>query len=107
MARSDHIVARDRRIDDVVCHVRVPRAENPPDAPSEKPQTRIGDLERAVQYAGENGADPDRELRRTAAELNERIRLNLRRRPELQEKYERVTGRRYRDDWWREHHAAL
>lgn len=55
----------------------------------------------------ENGADPDEELRRTAAELNERIRLNLRRRPELQEKYERVTGRRYRDDWCREPRAAL
>ncbi|HCV23638.1 MAG: extracellular solute-binding protein [Candidatus Latescibacteria bacterium] len=54
----------------------------------------------------ENGADPDEELRRTAAEVDARIRQNLRRRPELQAKFEAVTGRPYHDDWWRPQMAA-
>ena len=52
----------------------------------------------AVQQV-ENGADPDTEMRRLAREINMRIRLNLRRRPDLQARYEVVTGRAYREDW--------
>ena len=50
----------------------------------------------------ENGADPDEELRRVAAEIDERIRQNLRRRPDLWEKFRVVTGNSYREGWWRE-----
>ena len=51
----------------------------------------------------ENGADPERQIFQLAGEINERIRQNLRRRPELQEKYERVSGRPYTPDWWKEY----
>ena len=54
----------------------------------------------------ENGADPEEELRRTAAEVDARVRLNLRRRPELQAKFEQVTGTAYHDDWWRDQVSA-
>ena len=49
----------------------------------------------------ENGADAEDKMRQLAGEVNERIRLNLQRRPKLQENYERLTGRRYTADWWK------
>ena len=54
----------------------------------------------AVQEV-ENGADPRTTIVNMAAEIDERIRQNLRRRPALQKKFEEVTGRPYSDDWWR------
>lgn len=38
-------------------------------------------------------------MRSLAKEVNETIRLNLERCPDLQKKYERVTGKKYRPDW--------
>ncbi len=40
-------------------------------------------------------------MRSLAAEINTTIRTNLRRRPDLQRTYERITGRKYTPDWWR------
>jgi hypothetical protein len=59
----------------------------------------------AVQQV-ENGADPRTAITRVADEIDERIRQNLRRRPVLQAKYEKVTGEKYRDEWWKEEVAA-
>ncbi len=44
---------------------------------------------------------PDQALRTLAAQIDERIRLNLERRPDLQKKYMQITGKPYRPDWWR------
>jgi hypothetical protein len=59
----------------------------------------------AVQEV-ENGADPRAAITRVAAEVDERIRQNLQRRPELQKKYEDITGKKYADSWWKERVAA-
>ena len=59
-------------------------------------------IKEAVE-AVENGADPEPRLRQLAAEMNERIRRNLTRRPELQEKFAEITGRPYSHDWWKEY----
>jgi hypothetical protein len=42
---------------------------------------------------------PEAAMRSLAAEINAQIRLNLERRPDLQRRYEQVTGRRYTADW--------
>jgi multiple sugar transport system substrate-binding protein len=44
---------------------------------------------------------PMEAMRSLAKEVNETIRLNLERRPDLQRKYEEVTGNTYRSDWWK------
>jgi len=44
---------------------------------------------------------PEDAVRALAAEINRRIRTNLRRRIDLQRKFEQVTGRKYSDDWQR------
>ena len=54
----------------------------------------------------ENGADPRTAITRVADEIDNRIRQNLRRRPALQAKYEQVTGKPYRDDWWKDEIAT-
>ncbi|MDP6698325.1 MAG: extracellular solute-binding protein [Candidatus Latescibacteria bacterium] len=59
----------------------------------------------AVQEV-ENGGDPRATITRVAAEIDERIRQNLRRRPALREKYQHVTGEPYRKDWWQSDVAA-
>lgn len=59
----------------------------------------------AVQEV-ENGADPRTAITRVAAEVDKRIRQNLQRRPELQKKYEKITGKKYADSWWKERVAA-
>lgn len=41
-------------------------------------------------------------MKALAAEINARIRLNLQRRGDLQRKYEKLTGRPYTPDWYRE-----
>ncbi|MBM4164742.1 MAG: sugar ABC transporter substrate-binding protein [Lentisphaerae bacterium] len=43
---------------------------------------------------------PEEAMRALAKEVNETIRLNLERRPDLQRKYQEVTGKAYRSDWW-------
>ena len=48
---------------------------------------------------------PEAAMRSLAAEINAQIRLNLERRPDLQRRYEQVTGRRYTPDWWRNYQA--
>ena len=40
-------------------------------------------------------------MKALALEINQRIRLNLERQPSLRRKYEEITGRPYRADWWR------
>lgn len=54
----------------------------------------------------ENGADPRATITAVANEIDERIRQNLQRRPELQKKYEEVTGKKYAETWWKERVAA-
>lgn len=54
----------------------------------------------------ENGADPRAAITGVAAEIDARIRQNLRRRPVLQAKYEEVTGRPYREGWWKDEMAV-
>ncbi len=54
----------------------------------------------------ENGADPRAAITSVADEIDARIRQNLRRRPILQAKYEKITGRKYSDDWWKDEVAA-
>lgn len=44
---------------------------------------------------------PDQALHALATQIDERIRMNLERRPDLQKKYTQVTGKSYRPDWWR------
>jgi multiple sugar transport system substrate-binding protein len=46
---------------------------------------------------------PDAAMRELAKEINQQIRINLERRPDLQRKYEQVTGRAYAPDWWKTH----
>lgn len=58
-------------------------------------QECIGEIESRI-------LEPEQAMRKLAAEINEAIRRNLERRPDLQRKYEKVTGRPYSRDWWRE-----
>ncbi len=44
---------------------------------------------------------PRESTRYLASEINQTIRLNLERRPDLQQRFEAVTGQRYSPDWWR------
>ncbi|MBM4028520.1 MAG: sugar ABC transporter substrate-binding protein [Planctomycetes bacterium] len=44
---------------------------------------------------------PEAAMRSLAKEVNETIRGSLERRPDLQRKYQKVTGNAYRSDWWK------
>jgi hypothetical protein len=57
---------------------------------------RVGEIENRL-------AGPEAAMKALAAEINQRIRLNLERKPHLREKYEERTGRKWTPDWWREH----
>ena len=57
-------------------------------------------LEEAIGLVENKKATPEEAMRSLASEINETIRLNLERRPDLQRKYERVTGKPYQEDWW-------
>lgn len=46
---------------------------------------------------------PDEAMRKLAKEINQRIRINLERRPDLQRKFQQLTGRSYTTDWWKTH----
>jgi multiple sugar transport system substrate-binding protein len=48
---------------------------------------------------------PEQTMRNLAHEIRQTIRRNLERRPDLQRKYEEVTGKPYTPDWWRDHPA--
>ena len=61
-------------------------------------QERIGEVENKL-------ATPEDAMRSLAKEINRKIRLNLDRRPDLQRKYEKLTGRRYSRDRRRERHG--
>ncbi|MHC4247524.1 MAG: extracellular solute-binding protein [Planctomycetota bacterium] len=50
----------------------------------------------------ENGRPAEEAMRSVADEINKRIRQNLERRPDLQRKFKKVTGREWTPDWWRE-----
>lgn len=45
---------------------------------------------------------PSQAMHALAAQIDQQIRLNLKRRPDLQKLYEQRTGKKYSDDWWRE-----
>ncbi len=47
----------------------------------------------------ENGAPPEATMRGLAREINQRIRINLERRPDLQRKFEQVNATPYAPDW--------
>lgn len=53
----------------------------------------------------ESSADEDvgTLMKDLAKEVNLRIRRNLERSPYLQERYEKLTGRKYTDDWWKKY----
>ncbi|MGH7214771.1 MAG: ABC transporter substrate-binding protein [Tepidisphaeraceae bacterium] len=52
--------------------------------------------------AVENGiTSPEDAMRSLATEVNQTIRINLERRPDLRRKYEQVTGKKWTIDWWR------
>ncbi len=53
----------------------------------------------AIQRVENNVQTPETAFRALASEINERIRMNLARRPDLQRKFEAVTGQPYTDDW--------
>jgi multiple sugar transport system substrate-binding protein len=58
-------------------------------------------LDERIGLVENEKATPEEAMRSLAKEVNETIRLNLERRPDLQKKYERVTGKPYRADWWK------
>jgi multiple sugar transport system substrate-binding protein len=49
---------------------------------------------------------PEQGMRSLAEQINQAIRRNLERRPDLQRLYEQTTGREYTPDWWRSAHHA-
>ena len=55
---------------------------------------RVGEVENELM-------GPEEAMKALAAEINQRIRLNLERRGDLQKKYEVLTGRPYRPGWWK------
>src|SRR5262249_20767256 len=46
---------------------------------------------------------PAAAMRSLARDINALIRLNLERRPDLQRRYRKLTGRPYTPDWWRQY----
>jgi hypothetical protein len=46
-------------------------------------------------------ATPEAALKSLTDEIDKKIRRNLDRRPDLQRKYEEVTGHAYSQDWWK------
>lgn len=56
----------------------------------------------AIQRVESKVEDAETVFTKTAAEINERINLNLARRPDLQRKFKALTGRDYTPDWRRE-----
>jgi len=56
---------------------------------------RLGQVENRIARPGEAMAS-------LAAEVNQRIRRNLAERPDLRERFRRVTGREWTADWWKE-----
>lgn len=52
----------------------------------------------------ENRVQPvDEAMRSLAEQINEQIRVDLERRPDLQRRFEQITHRRYTPDWWRDY----
>lgn len=56
-------------------------------------------LKEAIERVENTIQSPAESFKTTAFEINERIRINLSRRPDLQRKYEAVTGKPYSEDW--------
>lgn len=59
-----------------------------------------------IQEVENNLMTPQQAMQSLADQINQQIRVNLRRRPDLQEKYEQITGNPYTPDWWRTHPAS-
>jgi multiple sugar transport system substrate-binding protein len=58
-------------------------------------------LKEHIEKVENNVMRPEDAMHALAAQINQLIRVNLERRPDLQRKYEQVTGRPYTQDWWR------
>jgi len=58
-------------------------------------------LDERIGLVENDRVTPEAAMRSLAREVNETIRLNLERRPDLQRRYEQVTGKAYRADWWK------
>jgi multiple sugar transport system substrate-binding protein len=58
-------------------------------------------LKEAVEKVENRIEPPDQAMHSLADQINQLIRQNLERRPDLQRKYEQVAGRHYTPDWWR------
>ena len=58
-------------------------------------------LKEAIEKVENRIELPDKAMHSLASQINELIRQNLERRPDLRRKYEQVTGRHYTPDWWR------
>jgi len=58
-------------------------------------------LQEHIQRVEVRMMTPEEAMHSLTREVNQRIRRNLERRPDLQERYEKVTGKPYEKDWWR------
>ncbi|HEV2474809.1 MAG TPA: extracellular solute-binding protein, partial [Chthonomonadales bacterium] len=59
-------------------------------------------LQEAIDKVENRLLSPAAAMKQLAAEINETIRLNLERGPDLQRRFEEATGRAYTPLWWRE-----
>lgn len=59
-----------------------------------------------TQEVENNLMTPQAAMQALSNQINQQIRVNLERRPDLQAKYEQVTGKRYTPDWWRTQPAS-
>lgn len=64
-------------------------------------------LEEALDKMERQMVSPEDGMRALAKETNMIIRRNLERRPDLQRRFEQITGRPYTPDWWRAHPAVV
>jgi len=63
-------------------------------------------LQETVEKIENRLATPAQACAQLADEINKAIRQNLQRRPDLQQRYEQLTGKPYRDDWWQTRRQA-
>ncbi|HEX5323378.1 MAG TPA: extracellular solute-binding protein [Capsulimonadaceae bacterium] len=59
-----------------------------------------------IQEVENNLMTPSQAMDSLADQINQQIRVNLERRPDLQKEYEQVTGKPYTPEWWRSHPAS-
>ena len=63
-------------------------------------------LTNTIQEVENNLMPPQAAMQSLADQIDQQIRVNLERRPDLQAKYQQVTGHAYMPDWWRTHPSS-